>query len=233
MITVSSMSRYVLDQYYKKAGVTGNEEKDLNSSLNDLQKATRDNYNGKTVKYSDSYAALISMGSTGKNNLAKKTADSSGALANSSMSLVSPANYSYAYRGSTGVNEGIVGKVKQFVEDYNSTINTVKNSDNVNALRYGVSMVDTTKAFKKSLAKVGITIKDNNNLEIDEEKLKNANVNDVKKLFSGNYSYGSRMVSRSLGMNFAAKSEVKGTYNSAGQMNNYSNPLYTILNSMA
>ena len=110
----------------------------------------------------------------------------------------------------------------------------MKLSDNVNALRYGVSMVDTTKAFKKSLAKVGITIEDNNNLKVDEEKLKSANMKDVQNLFSGSYSYGSRMVSRSLNLNFAAKNEIGTTYNSSGLANNYAdNIINTFLSTMA
>ena len=69
---------------------------------------------------------------------------------------------------------------------------------------------------------------------VDEDKLKNANLKDVQNLFSGSYSYGSRMVSRSLNLNFAAKNEIGGTYNSSGYMNNYANNIInTFLSTMA
>ena len=40
------------------------------------------------------------------------------------------------------------------------------------------------------LSKIGITIGENNQLTINEEKLKNANVHDVSSLFQGSGSYG-------------------------------------------
>ena len=240
MATVSSMSRYILDSYYKSAA-SGNSNYTNNTSSDKaasetLKNSSSDKYNTKNNKYSksDSYAALIAMGGMNKNNLAKKTVDTANSLANSSLELVAASNYRTSPRGGDNVNSGLVSKVKKFVESYNNTVNTVKNSDNVNALRYGVSMVDTTKAFKKSLAKVGITIEDNNNLTIDEEKLNNAKTSDLSKLFSGSYSYGSRMVSRSLGMSFAAKSDITGTYNAGGSLNSYTNSVFnTIFNGMA
>ena len=233
-MTVSSMSRYVLDSYYNNAA-SSKDSSSSSSSTSNTSKSTS-SYSARKNNYSkaDSYAALFAMSGMGKNAVAKKTADSSRALANSTMNLVSASNYRVTARGSGTVDDGTVSKVKKFVEDYNNTVNSVKLSDNVNALRYGVSMVDTTKAFKKSLAKVGITIEDNNNLTVDEDKLKNANLKDVQNLFSGSYSYGSRMVSRSLNLNFAAKNEIGGTYNSSGYMNNYANNIInTILSTMA
>ena len=229
MATVTSMSRYILDSYYKNAS-SGKTSISASSSSTDTKKS----YSGKTDKYSDTYAALLAMGGMNKNNIEKKTLDNANALANSSLELVAASNYRTTARGGDTVNSGLVSKVKKFVENYNNTVNTVKNSDNVNALRYGVSMVDTTKAFKKQLANVGITIEDNNNLTIDEEKLNNAKTSDLSKLFSGSYSYGSRMVSRSLGMSSAARTGLNGTYTAGGQTNSYANSVFnTIFNGYA
>lgn len=87
----------------------------------------------------------------------------------------------------------------QYIEAYNSTLDTAVESDNNSVLRNVVSMTKNTKANKKLLENVGITIDKDNKLSIDEKKFKEADVNDLKSLFTGHGSYASH-INRSAGI---------------------------------
>ena len=81
----------------------------------------------------------------------------------------------------------------QFVEAYNSTLESAVESDNNSVLRNVVSMTRNTKANKKLLENVGITIDADNKLSIDEKKFKEAQESDLKSLFTGHGSYASHI----------------------------------------
>lgn len=235
IMTVRNMSRYIVDSYYQNYKNSVSSDPSAADKKTGTKNSSTDSTSSKknTSDLSSTYASLLGMSKAGKNAIEKRAADSAGALADSSMSLVSASNYSFANRGTGTVDDGLAEKIKKFANDYNSTINSVKLSDNVNALRYGVSMVNNTKAFSKQLSKIGIKIEDNNTLTVDEDKLKSAKTEDVRKLFSGTNSFGSRMVTRSINLNFAAKNGLGVTYNSSGITNNYTNNfLNTLFNTM-
>lgn len=86
----------------------------------------------------------------------------------------------------------IVSAVKDFVDNYNSTKSAVVDSGNNRAIQTAVSMVSRSSSVEKTLNKVGITINNDNTLSVNEEKLKSANMSDLKSLFSGanSYAYG-------------------------------------------
>ncbi|WP_167958257.1 hypothetical protein [Anaerosporobacter faecicola] len=86
----------------------------------------------------------------------------------------------------------IVNAVKSFVTDYNSTLDSVDDLSNKNVSRTASYMTKQTEIYKKSLDKVGITIGTDNTLTVNEDKLKNADMNMVKNLFNGSYSFASQ-----------------------------------------
>ena len=91
------------------------------------------------------------------------------------------------------LKDNVYKAASQYIEAYNSTLDSAVESDNNSVLRNVVSMTKNTKANKKLLEAVGISIDKDNKLSIDEKKFKEADVNDLKSLFTGHGSYGSHI----------------------------------------
>ena len=106
--------------------------------------------------------------------------------------------------------------VESFVKDYNSVVSAAGKTDS--------SMVYASATNSKLLAKVGITITEDNTLSIDKDSFMKADVSTAKSLFQGNGSYGYRVSAQASMINFAADSEAgkAGTYTANGRYgNNY------------
>ena len=116
-----------------------------------------------------------------------------------------------------GDNVGILNKIKDFVGNYNDTIDGLKNSDSVSALQKGASMVSLTAAYSKSLAGAGITVGADNKLSIDEKKFQSASEGQLKSLFSGNYSYASKVSDKAGAIDRNAQIQANTLYNNAGK----------------
>ena len=119
--------------------------------------------------------------------------------------------------------DAIYKAVKGLVDSYNEVVKNNIESDTVSVLRKTLNMVNNTKANSKMLEKMGITIKADNTLEIDEETFKKADMGMVKSLFNGTNSLADR-ISRSaqdivsLSTN-ALKNMGSGTYSGSGSYN--------------
>lgn len=90
----------------------------------------------------------------------------------------------------------IASAVKDFVSSYNSTLESAAKTDTTNVLRKTAFMVSGTKANSNLLSKVGITIGTDNKLTVDDTKLKEASMTDLKTLFNGKGSYADRISSK-------------------------------------
>lgn len=116
--------------------------------------------------------------------------------------------------------DAIYQAVKNYVDSYNDVIKNTIDSDTVSVLRKTLSMVNNTNANESLLNKIGITVKEDNTLEIDEEAFKKSDMTIVKSLFNGTNSLSDRIGQRAeeltnLASN-ALKSIEKGTYTSNG-----------------
>lgn len=89
--------------------------------------------------------------------------------------------------------DAINSAVKSFVNAYNSTIKSAYAQDSSIVQKKAVSMIGATSSNKSMLARVGITIGEKNELTVDEDKLKKANISTLKTLFSGSGSYASNV----------------------------------------
>ena len=69
--------------------------------------------------------------------------------------------------------------------------------ENTTALRSVLNMKRNTKANSGLLSKIGITVKEDNSLSIDEEKFMSAKQTDISSLFIGNSTYSSHMLYQS------------------------------------
>lgn len=109
----------------------------------------------------------------------------------------------------------ITKAVKAFIEDYNSTVDGAGESNTKDVLRHGVWMTKTTSINEGMLGKVGISIGKGNKLELDEEKLKNSNIADLRTMFVGRGSYADQMASKGNSIANAA-ARAGGAYTSKG-----------------
>lgn len=87
----------------------------------------------------------------------------------------------------------IVAALKKYVESYNSTIDKADDSDNAGVLRNAAAMTRATASNQNMLSSIGITVGEDNKLELDEEEVKKADITAIKSLFVGGGSYGSQI----------------------------------------
>ena len=147
---------------------------------------------------------------------AKKLNEAAGALATGGNDLYNDADKS-------------LSAVKNFVDSYNSTLDTLADSENTKALEKGVQMVNSTKAYSRTLDRIGISIGSDNRLSIDEDKLKAASPATMKSLFSGNYSLTNRIADKASYIQRTAALSSATTYNSKGTKNDYYNQLSAMM----
>ena len=82
--------------------------------------------------------------------------------------------------------EAIYEKVNAFIEDYNATIEAVGSAETDSIAKAGANMVNATTNHVDMLAKLGIKVSGSDfTLSIDKEKFMEANIADVKTMFSG------------------------------------------------
>lgn len=120
--------------------------------------------------------------------------------------------------------DAIYGAVSDFVKNYNSVLDASDDVNSTSILNRTASMVSVTAANEKLLSSVGVTIGKDNSLSVDKETFMDADMNTVKSLFNGNYSYGYRVSAQASMINFAADNEAakSGTYGGNGSYtNNY------------
>lgn len=89
--------------------------------------------------------------------------------------------------------EKILESVKSFVEDYNDYIKSSGDLDNVSILRKSIKMTKLTATNSGLLAEVGIEVKGDNTLKLDEDQLKEAKITTLTTLFNGAGSYGDQI----------------------------------------
>ena len=135
-----------------------------------------------------------------------------------------------------GVSDSALDLVKKFAESYNNTLDSLEKSDSVQALEKGVSMVNTTKAFSRTLAKVGISVGSDNRLTIDEDALKKAPEETLRSLFSGGYSYANKIADKAsfIGRASALEAQLSNsyTYNNKGGLDFFSQMAASLFENM-
>lgn len=115
--------------------------------------------------------------------------------------------------------KAITKAVKSFVKSYNDVVNEAGNSDSKDVLRNGVWMTGMTGKTSALLNKAGITIGKNNELELDEEVLKKADINVLRSLFHGHNSLANKVSQKASSISNAV-ARVNGTYTKSGGYNN-------------
>lgn len=114
--------------------------------------------------------------------------------------------------------DAIYKKLSSFVSSYNNAVDKAGDSNTSGVLIAGATMTAQTSENSKALAKIGVTVKSDNTLEINKEEFMKSDMEAVKKLFSGYGSYGKNISSKANAMSVAADTASKLTsmYNSNG-----------------
>ena len=144
---------------------------------------------------------------------------------------------SYSYGSKIGYNmasisDSTVSMIKNFADYYNNTLNSLEKSDSVQALEKGVSLVNTTRAFARTLNNIGITVGSDNRLTVNADKLAKASDSDLKALFNGTYSYAAKVADKSGVISRAAGLSAQLSYNSQGKINSSGNVFTDMFNMM-
>ncbi|MCM1056359.1 MAG: hypothetical protein NC517_01955 [Firmicutes bacterium] len=174
----------LMKAYYaadKDSGVTTGSTK--SSSKNILKKLEEEKKNPKVSKDVQTANSNLTAGlSSMKSSLA---------------SLQSSGTYTDSENGKSAADK-VVSAVKTFVTDYNNVVNAAKGSTLTGKTAYVANMMSSTSANSGKLSEIGVRVNTNGTLEVDEAKLKAADISSVQKLFSSDdiMSYGSRLASR-------------------------------------
>ena len=115
--------------------------------------------------------------------------------------------------------DAITKAVKSFVEDYNDVIKQAGDSNSKDVLRNAVWLTGMTEANENILSKIGITVGKGNEIELDEEALKKADISSFKTLFTGHNSFADKVSMKANSISNAA-ARTSGTYKSNGTYNN-------------
>ena len=196
-----------------------------NSEIESLADATEKGDLGRqatlinnTKKYS---AALNKIGITvGEDNKLSYDKSKLNTASDREVRSLLSGDYSYASKigmSATGISDSTVNLVKNFADSYNKTMDSPEKSDSANALEKGVTLVNTTKAYSRTLARIGLMVGSDNRITVDNDKLAKASEGDLKALFNGSYSYASKVADKASYISRAAGLSAQVSYNSKGQ----------------
>ena len=118
-------------------------------------------------------------------------------LQSSVSALQKDSTYEDTENGSTAADK-VLSAVKSYVTSYNDVVTASKSSTLSNKTAYVANMMSATSKYSKDLAEIGVSLKQDGTLQLDETKLKSTDISKVQKLFSSDniQSYGSTIASR-------------------------------------
>lgn len=106
-----------------------------------------------------------------------------------------------------------------FVKDYNALIKNTNDSQNSNVINQANYLKSLVNGNKSAFSRMGVTVNSDKTLSIDETKFKESDMDNVKNLFTGVYSFGEKMTDRiNTIYRYASQGESlrNNTYNSQG-----------------
>ena len=114
--------------------------------------------------------------------------------------------------------DAIYKAVNKFVEDYNSLVEEAKDAKTSNISGAAERLTRMADMNEKALSAVGITINKDNELEIDKDAFKKADMQKVKALFQDRGGFGYQVSTQSSMINYYAENEASksNTYGNSG-----------------
>ena len=100
-------------------------------------------------------------------------------------------NFNYEDDSSDGAN--IYGSISAFVETYNNAVSSSGSSSDSSLTRYSKYLKNLSNEYQDELKDIGISIESDGSLKVNENLLKNASLSDVKKVFSKDAEFTSKV----------------------------------------
>lgn len=196
LLRSSSLNTRMIKMAYKNLA-------DINSNKYISSTKKTEELINKYLENSEKYKNVIENSEALSKNTASMRSSSANLLSASSMS-----------------DEDFIKSVKDFTENYNKTVETLKDSENYVAVSSGIHMVNTTRSYYAALERVGITVNDDNTLSVNEAAMKE-NIEGAKSMFKGNYSFGGKMAKKASDLQtIAMLGNSTGIYNRYGLFDN-------------
>jgi flagellar capping protein FliD len=117
----------------------------------------------------------------------------------------------------TKLKENVADNIESFVNDYNYLMKRLAQSGDIVDSNYAKKLKNYANAENKELREIGITIKGDGTLELDENKLKAADISQVKKLFTGEDGFAKKVSNLSGQIGKYAKEKVTELEKSSAQ----------------
>lgn len=111
--------------------------------------------------------------------------------------------------------DNIVNTIQAFVETYNNTIDSSSSEDS-DTYRQHRQLKALSEKYADDLEDIGITIEEDGKLTVSENLFKNSSYDEVKKLFSNESDYVSRIRTIARRMNATSYDEVYAQMTGAG-----------------
>lgn len=112
--------------------------------------------------------------------------------------------------------DNVYDAFSSFVKDYNALIKNTNDSKNSNVINQANYLKSLVSGNKSAFSRMGVTVNSDKTLSIDETQFKEADMGNVKNLFTGVYSFGEKMTDR-----------INSIYRYASQGESLNNKTYT------
>lgn len=112
----------------------------------------------------------------------------------------------------------VVSAMKTYVSDYNNVVAAAKGSTLSGKTAYVANMMSASAANADKLAEIGVTVNSDGTLELNQAKLKEADLSKVQELFSADniMSYGSTIASRVQFAGVSSSTNTTGSTDTSG-----------------
>lgn len=179
---------------------------------------------GEAVTSSKAKYAGVGRSSSTSSTSSTKDKDKSKTVTDASTASAANALYkSIENLGATDMSnsnkDNVYKAFSAFVKDYNSLIENTDKSANSNVINQASYLKNIIRNNKSAFSKIGVTVNSDKTLSIDEEKFKDADMSNVKSLFSGAYSTAEKITDKVNSIyRYATQGEAlnKKTYNNGG-----------------
>lgn len=158
---------------------SGSYGKLLKAHYAELNADKKTNSNDKTTQIKSNKDKNVSSESTKLATEAKELKDSVVKLADKDL-----------WKSGDEARDKIISAVKDFADDYNKVISQVSKVKSADAAKSNKWMQSLTGVMSNTLGRAGISVGLDGKLSVDEDKMKKADLNTIKSLFSGSHSYG-------------------------------------------
>lgn len=130
----------------------------------------------------------------------------------------------------TGNTKDVAYEINRFVDDYNSMLTNMKKIGGSVQNIYAKQFATQAVIHRDELSKIGITASKDGTLNVNQDVLKNAGIDDMKKVFQGSSSFAGQAAVKSIYVESSAVSNLSAnpytSYNRYGTYGNSSTGSY-------